>query len=169
MKGEKTFIVGCVVRAPNYLEGVLKREIEVDGSDVTDKIIDMMKSRFGVQVRVIMLNGITFGGFNIADLNRIYKETGVGILSIVRKVPNMLRIEKALREHFDDWRERLEIIKNIPEIKYNRLYVNYAGISPLDVQKIIDRFTLRGNIPEPIRMAHIIASGIGNLKTINHQ
>lgn len=159
-RGDKTFIVGCVVRAPNYLEGILKREIDVDGLDVTEKILDMLESRFGIQIKVVMLNGVTFGGFNVADLRRIHRESHKGVISIVRKIPNMYEIERALKMHFEDWSIRLDMMKNLPTLKYKRLFIHYVGLSDKETIRVIERFTIRGNIPEPLRIAHIIASGI---------
>lgn len=156
----KTFLIGCVVRAPNYLEGVLRRDIEIDGRDVTEKIISMMEGRFGVQVKVIMMNGVTFGGFNVADLKRIHRETSVGIISVVRKRPDIAEIESALKKHFSDWEDRLALMKNLPSFEYNGLFIHNVGMSEDEAKSLIKKFTVRGKMPEPIRMAHIIASGI---------
>jgi len=39
-------LVGVVMRAPSYIEGIIKRKIKVDGLDSTEKIIDMLRTRF---------------------------------------------------------------------------------------------------------------------------
>ena len=39
---QTTIIVGTIMRANGYLECVLKREIQVDGSDATDNLIEMI-------------------------------------------------------------------------------------------------------------------------------
>ena len=50
------------------------------------------------------------------------------------------------------------------EIKYwdKTLYINRAGISLNDAVALIKKTTYTGNIPEPVRMAHLIATAIKN-------
>ena len=40
------------------------------------------------------------------------------------------------------------------------MYIKCTGISLEDAKEIINISTIRGVIPEPIRVAHLIASGI---------
>ena len=159
-----TSLVGVLVRAPNYLEGMLLRKIEVDGLDATDAILDMLSSKYGKQVRVIFTQGITFGGFNIIDIERIWKETTIPIIVVSRKEPDMKRIEEELKKHFEDWERRMEMLKKYPLIKIKNgrflLHVQYAGLEKIEVESIISQFTVRGAIPEPLRIAHLIASSL---------
>ncbi|MEA1924800.1 MAG: DUF99 family protein, partial [Candidatus Altiarchaeota archaeon] len=44
---EETYIVGTVFRGGNWLDGVLRSEVAVDGIDSTDKLAEMVNgSRF---------------------------------------------------------------------------------------------------------------------------
>jgi len=52
-----------------------------------------------------MLDGITFGGFNLVNIRKIFESTGVPVIVIMRKLPNFERIKKALKR-FDDWEKR---------------------------------------------------------------
>ena len=69
-------VVGVVFRGGYWLDGVLSTKVKVDGFDATDKISSMIvESPHYRQVRVMMLDGVTFGGFNIVnikELNEIY-------------------------------------------------------------------------------------------------
>jgi endonuclease V-like protein UPF0215 family len=44
--------------------------------------------------------------------------------------------------------------------KHNPIYVKCTGISIEEAKEIIKISTIRGVLPEPLRVAHIIASGI---------
>ena len=44
--------------------------------------------------------------------------------------------------------------------KHNPIFVKCTGIDIEEAKEIIKLSTIRGVIPEPIRMAHLIASGI---------
>ena len=70
---------------------------------------------------------------------------------------------EALKKHFDDWKERWEIInKGRTEeilLRYP-VYVKYFGLKREEATEIIKLSIIRGAIPEPIRVAHLIATGI---------
>jgi len=161
----KTMIIGVVMRGGEYLECVLKDEITIDGDDATDTCIDMIKkTRYHKQLKTVMLNGVTLGGFNIVDINMVYKETGVPVITITRDKPDLESIRKALLKHFKDWRERYNLIvkgrmHKVPTL-HNPIYIKYIGVTLEEAKEIIKLSTIRGTLPEPIRIAHLIASGV---------
>ena len=161
---EKTGIVGVVMRGGTYLEGVLKSEVEIDGRDASDAIINMVKnSRHAGQLKIIMVDGVALGGFNVIDGEKIYNETNLPVITVTREKPNMRKMEEALKKHFDDWKERLEIINKgeMHEIKLGyTIYSKFFGIDEKEGKEIIKLATIRGAIPEPVRVAHLIATGI---------
>ncbi len=159
-----TDIIGVVMRAPNYIEGILRRRIAVDGLDCSEKIVEMVSTRFGRQLKVIFTQGMTFGGFNIVDLEFVYKATGIPIISVSRKMPNMDDIYGALKKHFDDWEKRWKLLNQhkIHRIKNGKyeIFVQFVGIDRMEAEWFVSIFTVRGAIPEPLRVAHLIASAL---------
>lgn len=146
------FIIGVIYR-PEIVEGVLSTKIKIDGNDATDKIIEMIKrSRFSDEIKVIFLNSITFGGLNIVDINKISKSLNVPVACITRKKPT-LKLKKLVEKL------KKETINPPKAFEINEIYAQYVG----DFKKIkeyINLFTNIGNVPEPLRLAHIIASGV---------
>ena len=161
-----TVIVGVIMRLDSYVEGISVRDIKVDGMDCTETVMSMIKGRFKDDIDFIMSNGITFAGFNILDITEINEATGIPVIAITRKKPSMESIFSALSLHFKDGEERIKIIKktSVDEINYGdkTLYINRAGISLNDAVALIKKTTYTGNIPEPVRMAHLIATAIKN-------
>ena len=161
---EEVMLVGTVFRAGNWLDGVLSTHILGDGKDATEKISDMVKnSRNLGQLGVIMLDGITFGGFNLVNIRKIFESTGVPVIVIMRKIPNFERIKKALKR-FDDWEDRwVNVIEagHVYKVENSEpIYMQIHGIEKEDAEDIIRISTTRSAIPEPLRVAHIIAAGI---------
>lgn len=164
---EQVMLVGTVFRAGNWLDGVITTKITIDGNDATDSLIEMVnKSRHQDQLGVMMLDGITFGGFNVVDIKKVFQETGVPVIVIMRRYPDLSRIKKALK-NFHDWEERWKHILEAGEIykidkihNQESIYMQTSGISKEDAQKIVILSTTRSAIPEPIRAAHIIAAGV---------
>ncbi|MDP1552010.1 MAG: DUF99 family protein [Methanobacteriaceae archaeon] len=163
-KHEKVRIIGAIFRGGLCLDGVMTTYMEVDGIDSTDQIIKMVNdSRHLGQLRVIMLDGITFGGFNVANIPEIFEKTGIPIIVIMRKFPNFLKIKKAL-QNFHDWEERWNKIKIAGKVHQvnepAQIFIQIHGIDLEDAMEIVKISTKRSKIPEPIRTAHIIAAGV---------
>jgi uncharacterized protein len=161
----KTMIVGVVMRGGEYLEAVLRSEVTIDGTDATDVVTSMVQTtRHREQLRAVMLDGICLGGFNVVDIKKILKAIDIPILTITRDRPDLTAIEDALRKHFPDWERRLAVHKDgvLHEFQttHNPLYAKFVGCSPEEAQEIISLATIRGVLPEPLRIAHLIASGI---------
>lgn len=164
---EKVMIVGTVFRGGDWIDGVLRSEITRDGLDATEVIVTMIKkSKHYAQLRVIMLDGITYGGFNVVDIQELYRETGLPVIVIMRSCPDFEKIRSALG-HFSDGEARWDIIKKAGKIEKlftgrngTPVYIQKAGIGSKSAEKIIRLTSIRSSIPEPLRVAHLIATGI---------
>ena len=160
-------IIGAVFRGGEWLDGVLRSEITRDGMDATDAIIEMVTStKHYDQIRVIMLDGVTYAGFNPVDVVRIYEETNLPVIVIMRACPDFEKIETALK-NLTQPEERLEIIRRAGRITRvvtkdasNPIYIQCAGIDREDARRIVQLSSTRSNVPEPIRVAHLIATGV---------
>lgn len=160
-------VVGVVFRGGYWLDGAMRTEVEVDGLDATEKIASMIiASPHYQQLRVIMLNGITFAGFNIVDIKELYNKTKLPIIAVTRDKPDMEEIKKAL-ENLPEKERRWQAILNAGELLTVQtregeepVYMQIAGITRSDAEKIVKMTSTRSNIPEPLRVAHIVASGL---------
>ncbi|HLF05731.1 MAG TPA: DUF99 family protein [Thermoplasmata archaeon] len=161
---DRSLLLGVVARLPGYVEGVLSAPVKVDGDDATAAIAKMVsQSRFVKQVRCVMLDSPCMAGFNVVDMDALHSETGIPVMSVSRDEPDFVKIEAALRKHFDDWEKRLALLKG-PVWKTRSVarpvFVSAHGIERHEAERLIALSIVRGAIPEPIRLAHIIGSGI---------
>jgi endonuclease V-like protein UPF0215 family len=157
-------LIGTIFRGGTWLDGVLRTYIKGDGTDSTSNIIKMVNgSRHKDQMGVIMLDGITFGGFNVVNIKEIFDETGIPVIVIMRKFPNFEKIKKALMR-FEDCRERWALIHEAGTVhkieNIEPLYIQIYGIDLEDAKEIVSIATTRSAIPEPIRVAHLIGAGV---------
>ena len=157
--------VGAIYRGSKSIDGVLSSYITIDSLDSTETFADMINSsRHKKQLRVIMLDGITYGGFNIVDIQKLFELTNLPVISVTRQNPDFEKIKKAL-ENFSDMNRRWELIRNAGKIneislKEGILYSQFIGIKLEEVKKILEYTTIWGLIPESLRVAHLIATGI---------
>jgi endonuclease V-like protein UPF0215 family len=168
VKGQVS-VVGVVFGGGHWLEGVMHTKIAVDGFDATDKIASMITSSTHYkQLRVIMLDGITFAGFNIVDVKKLNTATKLPVITVTREKPDLAEIHKAL-QNLSNSEERWQAILNAGEtIEVStrnakaKVYMQAVGVSKENAQKILRLTSTRSNIPEALRVAHLIASGISH-------
>jgi hypothetical protein len=164
-------VVGVVYRGGYWLDGVMRTEVEVDGTDATEKIAAMIKrSPHYDQLRVVVLNGVTLAGFNVVDIKELFKMVGLPVIAVTRDKPNFEEIKAAL-ENLPEAEKRWKAMENAGKILkvYTRegeepVYMQIAGVSEKDAERILKRTSTRSNVPEALRAAHIIASGLARMK-----
>ena len=158
-------VIGVVMRGGGYLECVLRRQVAIDGSDATYVCKEMIEStRHRKQLKAMMIDGVALGGFNVVDIDEICSDTNLPIITVTRDKPDFEKIRLALQKNFEDWKERWNLMRKgeLYKVKtlHNPIYVKCAGISVEGAKEIIKLSTIRGVVPEPIRVAHLIASGV---------
>jgi len=160
-------VIGVVFRGGYWLDGVLSTKVEIDGFDATAKIASMIvNSAHYRQVRVVMLDGITFAGFNVVDLKKLGAETKLPVIAITRENPDLDDIQAALKklpESQRRWRALLnagQIFEVSTRSDSEKVYVEMNGIAEEDARKIVKLTSTRSSVPEALRVAHLIASGL---------
>ena len=158
-------VIGVDMRGGEYIECVLRRHVVIDGKDATFVCKDMInKTKHKKQLKAVLLDGIALGGFNIVDIEEVHNETKIPVITITRDPPDFDKIKSALKKNFKDWKDRWNLISkgklHEVETKHNSIYVKCVGIGIEEAKEIIKLSTIRGVIPEPIRVAHLVASGI---------
>jgi uncharacterized protein len=162
---EQVRVVGVVTRGASYVERILSQHLRIDGDDATRVLCDLVQgSRFRPMLRGIFLNGATMGGFNVVDLDEIHREVGVPVVAVVRHEPDYAKSERALRKHLPDAQRRIELLgRQRPDPVKNGTFTVWCtarGVDHDDLSRLLEASTVRGALPEPIRLAHVIASGI---------
>lgn len=159
-KTKSVLTIGVLYRGYEFLEGLITAKVRQDGWDSTKKLIESIKGRFLNQIQAVFLNGISLAGFNIVDIEKLSKEIGKPVIVIMRKKPDFNSIKIAL-EKLPNPKKRWKLIEKAGEIYSNgKIFFQIAGIEKEKAEKIIKATTIRGNIPEALRVAHIIASGL---------
>lgn len=162
---DKVKIAGVLARIPFYIEAVMISEADVDGTDINTVLKDMiLRSRYKEQINLILLDGITFGGFNIVDISDLNRTLNIPIATVTRRRPSMNAIKTALKKHFNDWEKRYSCIQSARPKRFrigsHTMYCRGEGISDDELSFALERTTIHGAIPEPLRVAHLFASAI---------
>lgn len=163
-----TQLIGVVCQGTRMVN-VIKTEIQIDGDNSTEGLIELIK-RTEKHIQYVFTDSITFGGFNIADIETVYKKTGKPIIAISEKEIDLPSVIEAIKKKFNPEFEQTNRFQKI--INAGNLYqtevntaggmktVNYhcKGIKVDQVKDLLERVCIDSKLPECVRMAHIIGS-----------
>ena len=159
--------MGVVFSSPNYVEGILRTTVAIDGTDATDQILSLLEgSPFLDGVRAVLLDGIAVGGFNLVDLDRLHTRLQRPVVTVTRRSPDFSAIRAALRKYFpQDAAARWSLVRahalfRLPMPEGNPLRVSAVGCTRAEAAAIVRRTTVRGNLPEPLRLARLVARAL---------
>ena len=176
-------LVGAVC-AGTRLDGVVAGRVRRDGANAALKMIELVRaSQFGAHLQALMLQGIAVGGFNVVDVHAVSRALGIPVLVVARKKPDLDAVRRALfsdapphdrprvRGAARKWRlieaagpmEPLSASRRAAkrgERELPRLWIQRVGLTVEEARRLVASTTLHGNIPEPLRVAHLIAGGV---------
>ncbi|MFH0876462.1 MAG: DUF99 family protein [archaeon] len=157
---KSTIIIGAYYRGGEFLDGILTSIITIDGTDSTEKMIIMINSsKFRHTLSCMFLDGITFAGFNIVDIEKLYKKTKIPVIVVIRKKPDLGSIESALTKI--GMKRKIALLKKAGKIYHTKnIYFQKKGISKDNAIRIIDATSTHSKLPEPLRVAHLIGQGL---------
>jgi uncharacterized protein len=159
-RGGQVLLVGAVC-ARTRLDGVLSTHVERDGEDATGKIAELLlRSQFAHHIRAVLLDGIAVAGFNVVDIAALHRQIARPVLVVCRRQPRLELIRRAL-QNLPDGQRRWSVIEQAgPMEALAGLHVQRVGLTASEAGDLLASTTLHGKLPEPIRLAHLIAGGI---------
>ena len=159
-------LIGVLARIDGHVDGVLRTDVSVDGTDATEVIAAMVEgSRFSTQPAVMLLDGAAVGGFNVLDLDGLFARLGITQISITRDRPDRDAIHAALESRFGaDAQRRMELlhIDEVVEVPLptGALWCRFVGIDQDFGAQVVRAATPVGVVPAPLRLAHLIATAV---------
>jgi len=155
-------LVGAVF-ARTRLDGLVSGRVRRDGTDAPLRMAALLAgSQFDGHVRAILLKGIAVAGFNVVDIHRLWDLTGRPVVVLARRPPDLAAIRRALAHVRGGERKWALIERAGPMEPLGRLHVQRAGIGYEATRALLEATTLHGHIPEPLRVAHLIAGGLAS-------
>jgi len=118
-------------------------------------------SQFDQHIRAILLQGIAVAGFNVVDVRTLYSSLGRPVLVVARRRPDLSTIRQTLLTRVKGGERKWRLIENagMPE-PLRGVFIQRVGMSLEQAAELLEITTLHGKIPEPLRVAHLIAGGV---------
>src|SRR5687768_2550750 len=157
-------LVGTVC-AGTRLDGVVTRRVRRDGANATSRIADaVMGSGFRAHLHGVFLQGIAVAGFNVVDIHELSRAIALPVVVVARRLPRLGMIRAALvgpAANVPGGARKWRLIERAgPMEALGRVFVQRVGLSLHAAEQLVARTTLHGNMPEPLRLAHLIAGGL---------
>ncbi len=157
-------IAAVVVSLPGYVEAVRRGRVTVDGRDATERLLALARDAGPLDgVRAVLLDGAVLGGFNVVDLGAVHRALRVPVIAVTRRPPDFARIRAALWTWF-----RRDAARRYRLLRAHRLFpvptdgrpilAAAVGCPRAEAIALLRRSTVQGHWPEPLRLAHLIAS-----------
>lgn len=162
-QGQKSSVLaGVVMRSDFVVDGVSFGRTRVGGDDATDSIASLCRRLGRNDVNLVMVSGAILSLYNIVDVDRLSAKTKLPVVCLTYK--ETAGIEGSIRRHFPEAAEaklvayrRLGKRTGVRLRTGKRVYVRTAGLEGADTRRVLDAFTLQGSIPEPVRVAKLLA------------
>jgi len=162
---DESILAGVVMRADGAIDGFTFAKATVGGMDATEKILEMYKNLRRDDICVLLLNGCVISWYNVIDLHKVAEETNLPLICVTYNKSKGL--EKYFKELFpQDWERRVETYRrNKSRTAINlstghTVYIRFIGLKVEEAKGILNKFTSHGSIPEPLRVARLLARSI---------
>ena len=160
---KKSVLSGIVMSTDLIIDGFVMGHSTVGGDDATDAILTMYKKLDRSDVSFLLISGIIISLYNIVDLKRISEEIGLPVIGVTHEESK--GIEDAIKHHFpDSYKSKLAEYSKLGSrekitlhTSYN-LYIRNEGCTLLEVKQLLDKITLQGSVPEPLRIVQLLAN-----------
>ena len=155
-------LAGAVMRGDLVVDGLAVGRASVGGDDATSSISSLYRRLGRNDVNLLMVSGCILSFYNIIDIDGLARRTGLPIVCLTYKETS--GIEDTIARHFPERVEeklaayrRLGSRKRVALGSGRTVFVRTSGISDKEALSTVQRFTLQGSVPEPVRVARLLA------------
>ena len=162
-KGQSTSVplVAVMMECPNVVESVAVGAFVVDGEDASGHLARWIGSlRCHASVQALVLGGLTIAGLGIVDVHDLCTRLARPVLVVNRKNPSDSRLAEALVAA--GLHDRLSILERAPRAvtMEGGLHLAFAGTTRREAERLVRLSLGKGQLPEPLRVAHLIARAL---------
>lgn len=157
-------LAGVVMRKDLRVDGFGFAKISVGGDDATEGVVKIFEGLERSDINAIVLNGSVISWFNIVDLDEVHEETGLPVISLTYEESEGL--EGYIREYFPHPQKKIDMYRKLGTREPVRLktgfdvYARFLGATAGETKGLLNSFTLEGKVPEPLRVARLLARSI---------
>ena len=158
----KSIFSGIVMRRDFIIDGFVFGSATLEGDDATDTILKMYDTLQRPDISYVLISGMIVSMYNIINIKKLYESLQIPIIGI--SYNDSLGIVDALKHHFpNSFESKISAYQKLgkrEKITLNTshdVFVRKEGCTLDDVTLLLNKLTLHGSIPEPIRVSQLLA------------
>ncbi|MCH7561570.1 MAG: DUF99 family protein [Thaumarchaeota archaeon] len=158
----KSIFAGIVMRQDFVIDGFVFGSATLEGDDATDTILKMYDELQRPDISYLLISGLIVSMYNIINIKKLYDSIKIPIIGI--SYNDSLGIEDALKHHFpNSFESKISAYQKLGKREKITLctsfdvFVRKEGCTLGDVKHLLNKLTLHGSVPEPIRVSQLLA------------
>jgi endonuclease V-like protein UPF0215 family len=154
-------LAGVVMRADLRVDGVAFAMATVEGDDATEGVLKIYKQLGRADINAMILSGAVISWFNIIDIQEVFDKIQKPVICLTYEESPGL--ERYIHEYFQNPKEKLRRYQRLGQREIISLktgyevYIRVLGATAVEARVLLNKFTLDGRIPEPVRVARLAA------------
>ncbi|HET6517947.1 MAG TPA: DUF99 family protein [Nitrosopumilaceae archaeon] len=164
---KKSILAGIVMRRDFVIDGFVFGSATISGNDATNEIIKMHEKLDRPDISYILISGIIISMYNMVDIKKIHERLQMPVIGVTYQ--NSQGIESSIKHHFPDtWKEKINEYRKLGDREKINLktsfdvFVRKEGCELSHVKHLLNDLTLQGALPEPLRIAQLLAKTLLN-------
>jgi len=167
-----SILAGVVMSNEFLIDGFVFENATLKGDDITEKILIMYEKLNRDDISYLLLPGTILSLYNIVDIDQIFEQLQIPIITANSK--DSLGLHDTLRHHFPkNFENKIKQYEKLGprqiiqlDLK-NKIFLRMRGCTIENCKTLLEKITLQGSIPEPLRVSHTLAKTL--LKKTNSQ
>ena len=161
----KSILSGIVMRRDFVIDGFVFGSATLDADDATDVILQMYDDLKRPDISYVLISGLIISMYNIIDIKKIHESLKIPIIGVTYH--DSEGIEDSIKHHFpDSYKSKIKNYQKLGNREKITLhtssdvFVRKEGCTLQDVKFLLNKLTLQGSFPEPLRVAQLLAKSL---------
>ena len=159
----KSVLSGIVMSTDLVIDGFVFGHSTIGGDDATDTILSMYEKLNRPDVSFLLISGIVISLYNMINVKRISDNIDLPVIGVTYKDSD--GIVDAIKHHFpESYESKLAEYSDLGSREKITLHTSYdlhirnEGCTVSEAKQLLDKLTLHGSFPEPLRIAQMLAN-----------
>ncbi|TAK29313.1 MAG: DUF99 family protein [Nitrosarchaeum sp.] len=161
----RSILSGLIMRRDFVIDGFVFGSATLEGNDATDQILHMYEELSRFDISYLIISGLIISMYNIVDIKKLHDSLQIPIIGITYNESD--GIEDAIKHHFPkSFESKINEYKKLGKRERITLhtscdlFVRYEGCTIYEVKQLLNKLTLQGSVPEPLRVSQLLANSL---------
>ncbi len=168
-KDKLSTLAGVVMRSDLVIDGFVLGKTKVSGSDANSSIANLSRKLKRNDINAILISGSVLSLYNLIDVDALSNQLRIPVVALTFR-KSRSDLERNIQARFPPKiaSAKIKLLEKLGRPRLLHLSTGYpifvraAGMSQTETSRLLDRFTLQGAIPEPIRVARLLAKTVAS-------